>query len=186
MSEIFDQLRDKERTTLERLTASVLVVLALGFVLTIWQRSKYFDAKDSLAVLQDRARRAEKDRTDAKVEWLRWQEAVKDIESFHGTLFYDEKTVFRTIRLDLQQIFSQAGMDIPQINYRYLDLEKVPIKKIVLSFNYSGTYAELKRFLAIVERFHKFLAVEKIDFQKADAESGVLNLKLTLAGYYEI
>jgi Tfp pilus assembly protein PilO len=77
-------------------------------------------------------------------------------------------------------------MDIPQINYRYLDLEKVPIKKIVLSFNYSGTYAELKRFLAIVERFHKFLAVEKIDFQKADAESGVLNLKLTLAGYYEI
>jgi len=185
MSAISDQLRDKEKRTLERLTAAVLIVLALGLLLTMWQRSRYFDAKDSLAALQDRSRRAEKARADAKAEWLRWQEAVKDTESFRGTLFYDEKTAFQTVRLDLQQIFGQAGMDIPQISYRYADLEKLPIKKIVISFNYSGTYADLKRFLAIVERFRKFLAVEKIDFQKADAESGVLTLKMTLAGYYE-
>jgi hypothetical protein len=186
MSAIFDQLRGNERRTLERLTAAVIGVLALGLVLTMWQRSRYFEARDSLSTLQDRVTGAEKARTDAKVEWARWQEAVKDMASFRGTLFYDEKTVFQTVRLDLQQIFSLAGMDIPQIGYRYLDLEKVSIKKIVIGFNYSGTYADLKRFLAIVERFRKFLAVEKIDFQKADAESGLLSLKLTLAGYYEI
>jgi Tfp pilus assembly protein PilO len=186
MNAIFDQLRDKEKRTLKRLLAAVLVVLALGLVLTMRQRSRYFDAKDSLAVLQDRYRKAEKARAEAKTDWLRWQEAVKDMDSFRGTFFYDEKTVFRTLRLDLQRIFSQAGMDIPLISYRYSDLEKVAIKKIVVTFNYAGTYADLKRFLAIVERFRKFLAVEKIDFQKADAESGVLNLKMTLAGYYEI
>jgi Tfp pilus assembly protein PilO len=186
MNAIFDQLRDKEKRTLKRLLAAVLVVLALGLVLTLRQKSRYFDAKDSLAVLRDRYRKAEKARAEAKTDWLRWQEAVKDMDSFRGTFFYDEKTVFRTLRLDLQRIFSQAGMDIPEIFYRYSDLEKVAIKKIVVTFNYAGTYADLKRFLAIVERFRKFLAVEKIDFQKADAESGVLNLKMTLAGYYEI
>jgi len=108
------------------------------------------------------------------------------MESFKDTFFYDEKTVSRALRLDLQRIFSEAGMNVPPLSYHYSDLEKVPIKKIAVTFNYSGTYDGLKRFLAIVERFKKFLAVEKIDFEKADAESGLLSLKMTLAGYYEI
>ncbi len=108
------------------------------------------------------------------------------MESFKGTFFYDEKTVFGALRMDLQRIFSQAGMNVPDISYHYSDLEKVPIKKIAVTFNYSGTYDGFKRFLAIVEKFKKFLAVEKIDFEKADAESGLLSLKMTLAGYYEI
>jgi hypothetical protein len=108
------------------------------------------------------------------------------MDSFKDTFFYEEKTVFRSLRMDLQRIFSQAGMNIPLISYRYSDLDKVQVKKIIIAFNYSGTYADLKRFLAILERFRKFLAVEKIDFQKADPESGLLSLKMTLAGYYEI
>jgi Tfp pilus assembly protein PilO len=77
-------------------------------------------------------------------------------------------------------------MDVPLIRYQYSDLERLPIKKIVVTFNYAVTYADLRQFLAIVERFPKFLAVEKIDFQKIDAESGLLNLKMTMAAYYEI
>jgi hypothetical protein len=186
MSAIFSGLHEKEKRTLERLTAAVLFALALGLVLTMRQRSSYFEVRDSLATLQNRYRKVQKARTDAKVEWLRWQEAVRDMDSFKDTFFYDEKTVFRSLRMDLQRIFSQAGMNIPLIGYRYSDLEKVPVKKIVIAFNYSGTYADLKRFLGILERFRKFLAVEKIDFQKADPESGLLNLKVTLAGYYEM
>jgi Tfp pilus assembly protein PilO len=186
MNAIFSGLLGQERRTLERLTAVVLFVLVLGFVLATRQRSSYFEARDSLAALQNRYRRVQKSRTDAKTEWSRWQEAVRDMDSFKGTFFYDEKTLFGTLRMDLQRIFNEAGMNVPLISYHYSDLEKVPIKKIALTFNYSGTYDGLKRFLTIVEKFKKFLAVEKIDFEKADAESGLLSLKMTLAGYYEI
>jgi hypothetical protein len=186
MNAIFDRLHEKEKRTLGRLTAAVLFALAIGLVLTMLQRSSYFGARDSLALFQSDYRKAQQARTESKADWLRWQEAVQDMDSLRGTFFYDEKTVFRTLRLDLQRIFTQAGMDIPLISYRYSDLEKVPIKKIVITFSYSGTYADLKRFLGIVERFRKFLAVEKVDFEKADAESGLLNLRMTLAGYYEI
>ncbi|MGA2361232.1 MAG: hypothetical protein ABSG73_02120 [Candidatus Aminicenantales bacterium] len=186
MSAIFSRLHDKEKRTLMRLTAAVLFALALGLVLTMRQRSSYFEARDSLAALHNSYRKVQIARTDAKAEWARWQEAIRDMDSFKGTFFYDEKTVFRTLRMDLQQIFSQAGMNVPLISYHYSDLEKVPIKKIAVTFSYSGTYGDLKRFLGIVEKFKKFLAVEKIDFEKANAESGLLSLKMTLAGYYEI
>ncbi len=185
MNAIFDLLRGTERKTLERLTAAVIVAVALFFILAVRVRTGYFDSRDDLAVLRDSSRRAERALAEAKAEWLGWQEAFGDIESFRGKYFYEEKTVFQSLRTDLQRIFNQAGMDVPLINYRYSDLEKSSTKKVVITFNYSGTYADLKRFLVIVERFPKFLTVEKIDFQKADAETGFLNLKLTLAGYYE-
>jgi len=186
MNAIFDRLDGRERKTLERLAVAFLAAVILFVFLAMRQRTRYFEAEDALRTTQDSTRRVEKLRDETKAEWLRWQEAARDLESFRSTYFYDEKTVIQKLRLDLREIFTQAGMDVPLISYRYSDLEKVTAKKITIAFNYTGTYAELKRFLAIVERFPKFLAVEKIDFQKADAESGLLNLKLTLAGYYEI
>jgi Tfp pilus assembly protein PilO len=186
MNALFNRLNSKEKRTLERLTAAVLLAAALFFVLAVRQRSRYFEARAELDMRQENARRAEKSQAEAKADWLRWQEALRDLESFRGTYFYDEKTVFRSLRRDLQQIFGRAGMDIPMISYQYSDLGKVPMKKVLITFNYSGTYADLKRFLAIVERFPRFLAVEKVDFQKTDADSGLLHLRLTLAGYYAI
>jgi Tfp pilus assembly protein PilO len=186
MSAIFDRLDDREKRTLERLVAAVLLAAALFLTLALRQKAAYFDARDNLVKLREESRRAEKAQAETKAEWLRWQEARRDLDSFRGTYYYAEKTVFQAVRLDLQHIFNQAGMNVPGISYRYSDIEKVPVKKVLIAFNYSGTYADLKRFLAIVERFPKFLAVEKIDFQKTDEDSGLLNLKLTLAGYYEI
>ena len=186
MNAIFDRLDRKERKTLERLAAAVLLAVILFVFLAMRQRTAYFETQDAVKSLEDSLRLGERSQAETKAEWLRWQEAARDLDAFRTSYFYEAKTVYEKLRLDLRGIFGQTGMDVPQIDYRYSDLEKVTAKKITIAFNYTGTYAELKRFLAIVERFPKFLAVEKIDFQKADAESGLLNLKLTLAGYYEI
>lgn len=185
MNAIYNLLSGTERKTLERLTAAVLVVAALFFILAVRVRSGYFDSREALAALRESGKLADKAAADVKAEWQAWQDAQADIESFRGKYFYEEKTVFQSLRTDLQRIFIQADMDIPLITYRYSDLDKASMKKVVLTFNYSGTYANLKRFLAIVEGFPKFLAVEKIDFQKPEPGAVLLNLKLTLAGYYE-
>jgi Tfp pilus assembly protein PilO len=185
MNALFSHLEGRERRTLVRLALAVLLAALLFFVLAVRQRSRYFEAKDSLAVLQETARKAERSDAATKAEWLRWQEAGRDLDSFRGKTFYEETNVFQSLRRDLQQIFAQAAMDVADIGYRYSDFEKVPIKKVVVTFSYSGRYADLERFLAIIERFPKFLAVEKIEFQKTNADNGLLNLRLTLAGYYE-
>ncbi|HYA48889.1 MAG TPA: hypothetical protein VEG35_04235 [Burkholderiales bacterium] len=185
MNALFSHLEDGERKTLGRLALAVLLSALLFFVLAVGQRSRYFETRDSLAVLQETTRKAEKSEAATKADWLRWQEAGRDLDSLRGQRFYDDAGVFQALRRDLQRIFAQAGMDVSDISYRYSDFDKVPIKKVVVTFSYSGSYADLKRFLAIVEQFPKFLAVEKIEFQKTNTDNGLLNLRLTLAGYYE-
>jgi Tfp pilus assembly protein PilO len=186
MIAIFERLNDKERRTLQRLGVAALLMLALSVLLVFRQRDGYLDARDTLDLTREQLRSAERNRAASQAEWLRWQQAGRDLESFRGTFFYDEKTVYSTFRVDLQQIFNETGMNVPQITYSYSDVDKAQIKRVVVVFNYAGTYADLKRFLAVVERFPKSLTVEKIDFLKTDEASGYLNLKLTLAAYYEI
>ncbi len=185
MNALFSRLEDRERRTLERLAAAALLAATLFLVLAVRQRTRFFEDRDSFAQLQESVSKTERSVAEAKAEWLRWLEAGRDIESFRGKTFYEESAIYQSLRRDLQQIFARAGMDVPDIAYRYADLEKVPIKKVAITFSYSGSYADLKRFLGLVERFPKFLAVEKIDFQKTETDNGLLTLRLTLAAYYE-
>ena len=150
MNAFSELLIGKERKTLERLAAAVLGALALFLILAVRVRTGYFESRDSLAALREGSERAEKVQAEAKGEWLAWQEALGDLKSFRGKYFYEEKTVFQSLRTDLQRVFNRAGMDIPLLTYRYSDLERSSIKKVVITFNYSGTYVNLKRFLAIV------------------------------------
>jgi Tfp pilus assembly protein PilO len=186
MNAIFSRLNGKERRMLERLGVAALLLLAVSLAVGLRERNAYFDAKDSLEATQARRRNDEKSRAAVEEQWRRWQDARRDLESLRGTYFYEEKTIFRSLRLDLQQIFNRTGMDVPQIDYSYSDVDKGQIKKIVVVFDYTGAYADLKKFLAAVESFPKFLSVEKIDFLKPEEDSGVLHLKVTLAAYYEI
>ena len=57
--------------------------------------------------------------------------------------------------------------------------------KVTATFQISGPYHLMKRFVHSVEIFSKFLIVEKIDFADINMQSGGLKLKIVLAGYYE-
>ncbi len=186
MNAIFSRLDGKERRTLERLGLVVLLLLAIGFLLMLVEKSAYRDARDSLETAQARRLSIEKSRAAEREDWRRWQDAERDLESLKGMSFYDEKTIYRSLRLDLQKIFNESGVNVPEIRYGYSDAEKGRIKEVVVAFDYTGGYADLKRFLGVVESFPKFLFVEKIDFLKTQEGSGVLHFKVTLAAYYEI
>ncbi len=90
------------------------------------------------------------------------------------------------MRIDIQRILTQARIPSSQKKYNYTEYTKEKINKMSLSFNVRGTYQSLKKFIQAVEEFPKFLIVEKIDFLDIDAAGGVLELKIVLAGYYEI
>jgi Tfp pilus assembly protein PilO len=186
MSVKFRVLSDKERRALGRLAVAALIFLALGLVLAVRQRSAFARAEDALAEAQTGRRRAEAALAKARAEGLRWQEAARDLKQFRGSYFYEEETGIQALRQDLSRIFQEAGLRVAQIDYDYGDVAKSRIGRIVANFNFSGSYAALKKFLALIEKFPRFLAVERLDFLNPGTESGVLTVKITLAGYYEI
>lgn len=185
MSAISDVLNEKERKTLGRLALASGLVLALGLLLVVRQRSGLRDAQDTLAKSEENRAKTEKALAEAKTQWQRWQEAARDLQAFRTSYFYGAQDVFQSLRLDLQRIFNDAGMSVPQIGYGYGDMTKSRLGKVVATFNFTGSYAALKKFLVIVERFPKFLCIEKMDFLDTGVESGALRLKIAMAGYYE-
>jgi len=70
------------------------------------------------------------------------------------------------------------------LSYSYTDQEKEKVRTTLITFTYSGTYAGLKRLLAVVQAFPKFLVIEKLEFPRTGSGGGGLSAKMTLAGYY--
>ena len=116
-----------------------------------------------------------------------WQEARRDMEDVGEKYFYKEKDGFNQLRIDLEQILSEARMRVlGRKKYEYVEYEQERVNKVNISFNQSGSYMALKQFIDTVERFPKFLVIEKIEFLDIDPAWGDLELRVTLAGYYEI
>ncbi|MFB0565579.1 MAG: hypothetical protein ACETWK_07870 [Candidatus Aminicenantaceae bacterium] len=117
-------------------------------------------------------------------EWLRWKKAPLDIEELRTNYFYMEEEGINQLRLDLQKIFNESRINISQIKYGYNMFEDERIKKVIATFDFSGSYFSLKKFIHTVEEFPKFLIVEKIDFLDTSTERDSLILRITMAGYY--
>ncbi len=186
MNAFSEILNDRERTTLRRLALSAVLIVVLSVVVSTQQRNSSDRAGDVRDEQARSYRTVDGSRQAKAIEWQRWQEAAKDLEFFRSRYLYDDKEGGNALRLDLEQIFNRAGLRVSQIGYSYAEMDKGEVKKMVATFGYSGSYQGLKRLLAIIERFPKFLVVEKIDFTNTGAGSGILQVRLTLAGYYGI
>lgn len=185
MSALSDILRDTEKRTLVRLSAAAAVLAVLFGVVWVRERGASSATRAELADLQAESQRSKKRLADARLDTARWREARRELDSFRGTYFYSDKNGIEALRLDLERIFEQAGMRAPTMDYRYADMGKEKVKRIVTSFVYTGTYASLKKFLSIIENTPRFLVIDEIDFTNTGSGGGPLTLRMTLAGYYE-
>jgi hypothetical protein len=186
MKELFDRLTGKEKTTLAALAAGTFAVLLVLVFVSLGEKRIYGRSQEALGRLGGELGKARASSAEAVGESKRWEEAERDLEGLKTKYFYDDGLGIMGLRRDLERIFGEAGIRVSQISYNYEDLERGKIKRVVASFNFRGPYISLKRFLAVVERFPKFLTIEKIDFLSTGSDTGSLDLKIELAGYYEI
>jgi hypothetical protein len=186
MNALFDLLNDRERRTLARIGLAALVVLVVFLVLFVRLRGGLQGQRTASFRAHETALRTGQARDKAGAEWRLWEDAGRDLAELRGGYFYEESAGGQTLRQDLQKVFAQAGTSITDLDYGYFDMEKEQVRKTLVTFTYSGTYAGLKRLLAAIEAFPKFLVIEKVEFPKTGSGGERLNAKLTLAGYYGI
>jgi len=184
MKELVNTLNFKEKRMLAVLCGLVGVALVFFFFIGLRERIAYFNLVGNLQANEKSSDELKASKEAQAAEWSRWEASLKDMAELKRAYFYDERHGIAEIRLDLEQLFQEIGVTSSQINYEYSDLTQEGFKKINMSFYFSGSYLSLKKFLDSVERFQKFLFVEKIDFQNAGHQPGWLELKMTLAAYY--
>ncbi|NQT78969.1 MAG: hypothetical protein HQ555_01065 [Candidatus Aminicenantes bacterium] len=185
MKEILNLLDNREKRGLRFLGILLSVVVLFFLLISLPQKRSYLNALSSLANKQASYIHLNTASQGKKREWFNWQEAFNDMEELKTEYFYNEKDVIKQLRRDLEQIFNETRFRVSQIRFDYSEFKKEKIKKVSASFNISGTYLSLKRFIHTVEKFPKLLMIEKIDFLKIDAEGRMLELKIILAGYFE-
>jgi hypothetical protein len=185
MKEIFKLLTEKEKRTLAVLAGAASLVLLLFLFVSLGALRSYGRSEASLTKSTTELGKAQESRDRASAESELWEEAKGELESLRTKYFYDDKQGIRDLRLDLEKVFAEAGIRVSQIGYKYTNLEKGKARKVVASFMFRGDYATLKKFLAVIEGFPKFLTLERIDFQNTGSVTGTMELKIELAGYYE-
>jgi len=186
MNALFDMLDDRERRTLIRLGLAAGLALILLIVLFARVRGGLLKERADSFRLHETAQRTAQARDKAKAEWARWEDAGRDLAELRTSFFYEEGAGFQALRQDLERLFAQAGTSITDFDYGYSDMEKEQVRKTLVIFTYSGTYAGLKKLLAVLESFPKFLVIEKLEFPRTGSGGERLNAKLTVAGYYGI
>jgi Tfp pilus assembly protein PilO len=186
MKSIVEYLAPRERRNLAGISLLFVLALLFFFFGALGQRRGYLRAQDSLASLQADARTAEAARDAAQAEWRRWDEARLDLVTLHKDYFYHQGEGITKLRFDLQKLFNSLGLNTSDVKFDYVDYEKDKAQKVSVTFTFTGSYALLRRFLFAVEEFPRLLFVERITFVSIDPASGLLNLKIAVAAYYDL
>jgi Tfp pilus assembly protein PilO len=185
MKEVFSVLSDKERRQLTLLSLLLILALAFLFLVSLGQRRGYHRLAGRVETRAKNLADAEEKLASAATEWANWEQAHKDMAELKEQYFYKEVDGVNSLRMDIQKILADSGIGASRIRYEYVDRAREREKLIAVKFNFTGSYLILKRFLETVEKFPRFLLLEGIRFTKVSNEGNLLELEITLAGYYE-
>lgn len=184
MKEIFSLLSQKER----RILVGLCVLVLCGFIFYSFAvsiiKGSYSRSLDTLSSQEKNLQILQEKRLETKINRSKWEEAVRDMVEIEQEYFYSKDEKIQRIMLDTQELLRKSSLRADRKRYEYTEFKEEGIERITVSFEISGPYIILKKFLDNVEDFPKFLTIEQIDFVDIDSQSGRLTLQVKLAGYY--
>jgi len=184
MLKLSELLTLKERKLLTRLSLTILVVLAILVSFLFFWSSKLNGVRHEANKVQAELGKISAQTEQVKTELLRWQTTAKDLEELKKNAFYSGQQGLESFRDDLKKLLQQTGLPLPGVSYQYEESEKKEFRKLSASFSLRLSYPLLKRFLYQLETWPRLLVLDQINFQKIDNLSGVLDLRLTVSGFY--
>lgn len=183
MKEIFSNITQKERRQLA--AAAVLLGLTLLFYVfgSATMRRSYRNSADILVAAERSVASAEESLALTEANWLSWEQATSDMAELRENYFYTGEEWLKQVRLDLQRILDRSSVLHSQKSFQYARFEKEGIEKVGVEFNVTGSYDSLKAFMHAIERFPRFLIIERIDFLDIDPQGLGIKVRVLLAGY---
>lgn len=184
MKDYFDLLSAGEKRLLGFLALGSAAALVLIAGVLVVRNPDITRTKEQLSRAEADLRHAEQSVGERRADWEGWQQARTDLERLRAGLLYEEEGAVEALRKDVGRILANVGASVTQLKYGYSGREGDPIKTITVAFTFRGSYASVKRLLSEIERYPRLLTIESIGFQKTGS-GGILDLRLTLAGYHE-
>lgn len=178
-----DSLLDSEKVLIRKYALVCFMILVLSLTLSFRLKSNFNSLKATAVETAARFEEVSAKLAREKEAGLKWAEAENDLKMLSSNYFYPQDAAIPALRLSLEEIFNQTGLPYYDLKYSYSESSQDMFGKIGVSFNFAGSYGDLKKLIFAVEKYPKFLTIENLDF--LDVSSGPLKVRFTLAGYYE-
>jgi len=184
MNELMDVLESRQRRALVLL--GVLLTAAFFFLVVGSGRQRRFYIRSASELTAQQTAYDLKIAGETElVTWERWEATLRDMEELKEEFFYPQGEGIEALRNDLKQILDRAGLRVSHIKYDYIPLEKENMLQVRLTFRLTGFYVDLKKFIHGIESFPGAMAIEQIDFVDIDTQTGKIDIKIIVAGYYD-
>lgn len=132
--------------------------------------------------LQDRSRQARKINAAADSPNTVYRRGIDDLNKFRALI--PPRDGLTDLVAELFRVAEKAHITISQINYDPKVLEEYGLLEYGLAFSISGSYTQLKKFIALIETSERLIVIEGITI-RSDLRSGNQgNLQLHLATYF--
>ena len=185
MNNLFELLNEKERRVAAVCGAALVVAVCVLIAAAVKTRGAAVRAASDLRAAEASYQVLDRERNAVRSDWQAWTTARKDLAALKESRFYDAAKGLQDLRLDLQRIFDASGLAATDVAYAYTDVVKGVVQKVTADFRFTASYAGLKRLLDAVERHPRFLHAERVDFLSMTKQPGVIDLRVSFAGYYE-
>ena len=134
---------------------------------------------DALASLRDSRERAE-----VVVERVRSGE--EGLDDFYGRRLSTEGESLTRIIAEIKEMSTRAGIPPSALAYRKERLEGQELSRRTINFAVSGSYAQLRQLINLLELSDSFLILEEDSISAADAEGAPMRINLTLSTLFTI
>ena len=164
------------------LVVGVILVLNLAayFLISTFLIPRNQSSERSVLTKQRQVRSAQQRAGEIITPQKDYFKKEQEIQTFRESL--PPKTDFTGLIRELFVLSSAAGLDIDQIKYAPKQLETEGILEYGVSFDITGRYAQLKRFIFELEQSPRVLIIDEIVLTKrgeADQENVGLRIQLT-------
>lgn len=103
-------------------------------------------------------------------------QASQDLAKFQQSV--PEYREFTSLIEELLVLSSRARLNITQISYASEELKENPLLKFSLSFNVSGDYEKIKKFIYSLEQSTRLISIKQVSLQSVDGDAVNLGLSL--------
>ena len=184
-----------------------------SFVLTLWQKSRWrifliallfimilgFYVYERVIIeprvqalsteqfrLQQKVRQRQVDSANSGIPISIAEQIEKNLDLFNELI--PSQTQFSDLLGDLFTWSQESGLKIDQVNYQPEQDEETGLLRYGLNFSVKGDYAQIKKFIYLLEKSERILIIDNISLSgqagRSKNKSGV-NLKIALTTYFQ-
>lgn len=165
----------------------LLVANAVFAVLVLRPRAERYEKLDvdSVPQLKDVAERRRLVESD-EAYFSALRKAQEDLKTLRQDVLSTREDRMIETQLELARLAREFGVDLEEVRYENEILKDEGIDRFGMVVPLKGGYRALRKFIQAVEASKSFLVIEKIVLDSGKNTGGPLDLKITLATYFDV